>query len=377
MNNRRRHDRRLLAATLPRRPILKALAGAACAGARGTVGHLVAPAPANARPASVAADAFAAKAIYMNPRITTDNAGFLRLVDLIDRTELNALVVDVKELGVYVDTDVALFREAGAVDPLLDAAGLLRTLHARDIYAIARHVVFKDDAVAAARPDLAVADATTGDTWLDYNGGAWLNPFAEEVRDANAQFAAELAGLGFDEIQFDYVRFPSDGDLATMDFGRPVTEAARVEAITGFLALTREQVAPTGANTAADVFGYTLLLDDIGIGQNAARIAEVVDYVCPMVYPSHFPNGSIDVPGHPNDFPAETIAISMASGTAMIGDPGKLRPWLQDFSLAGMSEYGTAEVRVQIDAAEAAGTSGWMIWDPNNEYHVDAFAPAE
>ena len=362
---------------MSRRQILKSLAGAACAGSWAGVRRLATPASARAHPAGTAPDDFAAKAIYMNPRITTDNEGFLPLVDLIDRTELNALVVDVKELGVYVETDVALFRETGAVDAILDAAGLLRTLHARGIYAIARHVVFKDDYVAAARPDLAVADKTTGGTWLDFNGGAWLNPFAEEVQEANARFAAELAALGFDEVQFDYVRFPSDGDLETMDFGRPVTEEARVEAITGFLALAREQLAPSGTKTAADVFGYTLILEDIGIGQNAARIAEVVDYVCPMVYPSHFPNGSIDVPGHPNDFPTETIAISMASGAEMIGDAGKLRPWLQDFSLGGMSEYGMAEVRAQIDAAEAAGTSGWMIWDPNNEYHTDAFAPAE
>jgi len=187
----------------------------------------------------------------------------------------------------------------------------------------------------------------------------------------------ELADLGFDEIQFDYVRFPSDGDLGTMDFGRPTSPSDQIEAITAFLATTEDALAPTGAKSAADVFGFTLLVDDIGIGQDVQRLAPVVDYVCPMVYPSHFPNGSLDVAGHPNDFPYETIAISLEAGKANVpGVAPKLRPWLQDFSLPGMSEYGVAEVRAQIDAAEAAEVGGWMIWDPNNRYHEAAFLPS-
>jgi hypothetical protein len=187
----------------------------------------------------------------------------------------------------------------------------------------------------------------------------------------------ELVGRGFDEIQFDYVRFPTDGDLEAMDFGREVTEPVRVEAIAGFLGEARENVAAGGATVGADVFGFTLILDDIGIGQNVGRIAEVVDYVCPMAYPSHFPDGSIAVDGHPNDFPYETIEISLGAGEEKVaGLPGKLRPWLQDFSLPGMSDYGPAEVRAQIDAAEANGAAGWMIWNAASVYHEDAFAPA-
>jgi hypothetical protein len=315
------------------------------------------------------------KAIYMNPLITTTADGFFALVDVIDRTELNALVIDVKEEGVYVDTQVALYRDSNAVNPALDVAGALRTLDKHAIRPIARLVVFKDNAVAAARPDLAVIDTTTGKPWVDAGGNSWLNPFKTEVWDAAAALGEELARQGFAEIQFDYVRFPSDGDLSVLDFGQPVDAAKQMDAITGFLSAAHTRLAAAGAQTAADVFGFTLLVDDIGIGQNVRNLRDAVDWVCPMVYPSHFPDGSIDVPGHPNDYPAQTIAISLQAGTNRI-PADRLRPWLQDFTLPGMSPYGAPQVRAQIDAAEAAGTDGWMIWNASNEYDVDAFRAA-
>lgn len=315
---------------------------------------------------------YTARAVYMNPLISVTNEDFIYLVNMINQTDLNALVVDVKEVGVYVPTAVDLFNEANLVSPVLDAGGLLRTLKANDIYAIARLVVFKDSELALARPDLSVLDSETGAPWVDYGDGHWLNPFREEVWQAIGAYAVELADLGFDEIQFDYVRFPSDGDLSTMDFGRDVDEAARVDAIAGFLAYCREQLAPYDVRTAADVFGYTYLLDDIGIGQDAARIAEVVDVVCPMAYPSHYPDGSMDVDGHPNDFPYETIAQTLEIGAARVA-PAQTRPWIQDFSLPEMREYGVDDVRAQIEACDNAGTAGWMVWDPNNVYRAAAF----
>lgn len=308
----------------------------------------------------------------MNPLISVTNEDFLYLVNMINQTDLNALVIDVKEVGVYVPTEVELFNEAGTVASVLDAGGLLRTLKANEIYPIARLVVFKDSDIALARPDLAVLDSETGAPWIDYGDGHWLNPFQEEVWQAIGAYAVELAELGFDEIQFDYVRFPSDGDLSTMDFGREVDEAARIEALSGFLGYCREQLAPYDVRTAADVFGYTYLLDDIGIGQDAARIAEVVDVVCPMAYPSHYPDGSMDVDGHPNDFPYETIAQTLEIGAARVR-PAQTRPWIQDFTLPGMREYGVDDVRAQIEACDNAGTAGWMVWDPNNVYHAAAF----
>lgn len=357
-------------APMTRRRALAGLAGAGLAvagGRRAAVG---------ASPRALRQDDRAAgsgvKAVYLNP-VTDDGRDLDRLLALIDQTELNALVLDVKEEAVYYETEVALYRESGLVAPYYDPVAVLATLRERGVYAIARLVVFKDTPLAQTRPDLAVVDTTTGGPWYDDGGVAWLNPLQEEVWAANLALAAELAELGFDEVQFDYVRFPSDGDLSTTDYGRELTDDDKIDTIAQFLGRGREVLAPLGVQTSADVFGFTLLQDDIGIGQNAARVGEAVDYVCPMVYPSHFPNGSIDVPGHPNDFPAETIAFSLEVGVERV-PVARLRPWLQDFSLPGLGEYGAAAVRAQIDATEAAGAGGWMLWNAANIYQADALA---
>ena len=370
------HDR---IATSSRRRLLQAFAGGIFAATFATP-RRAAAAPRAGRAARQSDRSRAAvKAVYFNPLAADPEEELTRLLDLVARTELNALVIDVKEDGgVYYETEVPLFRDAATFSPVLDVTDLVAALRERDVYAIARLVTFKDSGLAFARPDLAVLDAATGEPWLDYGDGSWLNPFAAEVRESSIALAAELAGLGFDEVQFDYVRFPSDGDLERVDYGREAPDEEKIATIAGFLGAGREALAPLGAQTAADVFGFTLLQEDIGIGQSVVPIAEAIDVVCPMVYPSHFPEGSIDVAGHPNDFPAETIQISMEAGADRLGgDAAQLRPWLQDFSLAGLGEYGPADVRAQIDAAEAVGTGGWMIWNAANDYQETAFAPAE
>jgi hypothetical protein len=315
------------------------------------------------------------KAIYLNPLATTDWPGFMRLVELIERTELNALVIDIKEDAVFYDTQVDFFRETRDVTPLYDLSDRIDELHKRGIYAIARQVVFKDWRVADARPDLAVKVIGTNTVWRDQNGIAWVNPFQHELWQANADLAREAAKLGFDEIQYDYVRFPSDGNLAIMDFGRPYTEQARSDAIVQFLIESRKRLNGTGGKLGADVFGYTLVVDnDNGIGQTVDRIARIVDTVCPMIYPALWPTGSLPVGGVPNDFPHDTIAISMDHAKAKLGaNARKVRPWLQDFSLPGYRPYGAADVRAQIDAVEEAHVGGWMVWNPTNQYHQEAF----
>ncbi len=180
-------------------------------------------------------------------------------------------------------------------------------------------------------------------------------------------------------MQYDYVRFPTDGDLSRVDLGMPNDEAHRVKAITGFLKMTDEKLWPLGGKLSADVFGYTVLTnDDIGIGQNFAELAPYVDYLSPMIYPSHFDTGNMGLNGEPNDYPYETVEITMTAGKRLLdGDALKMRPWLQDFSFFNMTPYGDKQVRAQIDAAEDVGTSGWMLWDPNNKYHDGALQQAE
>jgi len=317
------------------------------------------------------------KAIYLNPLISTTEADIDRLIELVDTTELNAIVVDIKEELVLYDTQVDLFNDAGTVDPVLDLDALLAKFDEHDIYSIARLVAFKDSVVAEQYPDLAVLNSETGELWRDMNGVAWVNPTNETLWDANADLAVEATRRGFDEIQYDYVRFPTDGDLTVTDFGVENTQASREAAIAGFLEMTSDRLWRIGGKLSADVFGFTVLVnDDLGIGQNFVKLAEHVDYLSPMVYPSHFPEGSIEVDGHPNSYPYETVEISMSSAAAKLpGQVFKVRPWLQDFTFFDLPpEYGDEEVRAQIDAAEDVGTSGWMLWDPNNVYRDGALA---
>ncbi|MGI8643492.1 MAG: putative glycoside hydrolase [Thermomicrobiales bacterium] len=360
--------------TWSRRGALKGLAG----GAAFAAGGRASAAAAATRSETLVDEPKPVRAIYLNPRVTESWDGFMELVDLIDRTELNALVIDIKDDQVFYPTDVSLFRESGTVAPLYDVSAMLAVLADHRIFSIARLVVFKDPLVAEMRPDLGVLDTETGALWRDMNGIAWVNPLAEELWEANASLAVEAGRLGFDEIQYDYVRFPTDGDLSRMDFGTPLAEETRTNAIVSFAEMSFNQLAPTGAKLAADIFGYTLLVPgDLGIGQNADRLAPFFDTLCPMVYPSHFPEGSLLVPGHPNDYPYETIRISMEAGASKVGgQTRKLRPWLQDFSLPGMTPYTITDVRAQIDAAEATNTGGWLLWNPDNVYAEETFRAA-
>jgi len=320
------------------------------------------------------------KAVYANLGVLSDRSRLDRLIEIAETTEINAIVLDVKQDTIYYDTQVPFFRDVpGMVTPIYDPAELVGELEQRSIYTIARMVVFKDPVVAEGRPDLAVKDEVTGGLWRDMNGAAWVNAFNQELWQANADLAVELAGLGFDEIQYDYIRFPSDGDLRTADFGDDYSEEARRAAITGAVTLAADRLRPTGAKFAIDLFPIIALFgNDQGIGQTLQDLVPLVDYVCLMVYPSHFELGNIPVDGHPNDFPAETVTYTLDQAEALVpGSRPKMRPWLQDFNYPapGYSDYGPAEVRAQIDAAEAWGASGWLLWNAAGEFQVAALAP--
>lgn len=317
------------------------------------------------------------KGIYYNPNISNTQEDVDRLINIAHTTEVNAIVIDIKEERIFYDTGVQFFQEAGIVSPVLDMPAVLQQFHEHGIYTIARLVVFKDSAIAEKYPHLAVIDNQTGDLWRDMNGVAWVNPMLHELWDVNIELAYEAAMLGFDEIQYDYVRFPTDGDMSRVDYGLENTQEIRERSIESFLQRSYERLIPTGVKQSADVFGYTVVVeDDLGIGQNLSQLVDHVDYLSPMIYPSHWPEGSMALDGHPNDFPYETIQISMQLAKNQLDGNGlKLRPWLQDFNMPGMREYGDAEVRAQIDAVEDHGLAGWLIWDPNNWYHEGAFRP--
>jgi hypothetical protein len=334
----------------------------------------------SSRKVAAALDAEMINAVYANLGVLTVPERWNRLIEIAETTEINAIVIDVKQDTIYYDTQVPFFRNIdGIITPIFDPKDLLAELHAHGIYAIARMVVFKDPLVAAGRPDLAVRDEVSGGPWLDMNGTPWVNAFNQELWEANADLGAELAQLGFDEVQYDYIRFPSDGDLRTADFGNDYSQENRRAAITGAVALGSEKVRSAGAVFAIDLFPIIALLgDDQGIGQTLQDLTPLADYVCLMIYPSHFEEGNIPVDGHPNDFPAETVTYTLERSQQWVpGTMKKMRPWLQDFTypLEGYSEYGPAEVRAQIDAAEAMGVSGWLLWNAAGEFQVSALSP--
>lgn len=320
------------------------------------------------------------KSLYANLGVLGEPDRWNALLDMADRTEVNAIVIDVKQDNIYYDTQVPFFKNIpNMVTPVLDMQSILDDMHERNLYAIARMVVFKDPVVAAGRPDLSVLDDTTGEPWLDMNGSPWVNAFYPELWEANADLAAELIDMGFDEVQYDYIRFPSDGDLRTAEFGNDYTEALRREAITGAVALGAQRVHEAGGVFSVDLFPIIALMgDDQGIGQTLQDLTPLADYVSLMIYPSHFERGNIPVDGHPNDFPAETVTYTLQrSQELMPGTIKKMRPWLQDFDypLEGYTPYGPDRVRAQIDAAEAMGVSGWILWNAAGQFQEEALKP--
>lgn len=317
---------------------------------------------------------FRPKALYLSFYGIGDKGLRQAAVDLIARTELNALVVDVKgDRGMIpYASAVALAGEVGAqrITTVRDIRALVDNLHQQGIYLIARIVVFKDDPLATARPALAVK-TRDGALWRDREGLAWVDPYRQEVWAYNLDIAAEAAANGFDEIQFDYVRFPDSEGLA---FAQANNEANRVGAINGFLAAARQRLAPYNVFVAADIFGYVCWnLNDTFIGQKLEALAPLLDYLSPMLYPSGFRFG---IPGYadPVAHVREIVTLSLKRAGERSGlPPVHFRPWLQAFRDYAFDRrvFGGEEIRQQIDAAERFGSGGWMLWNPHNHYSGD------
>lgn len=319
------------------------------------------------------------EAVYLTGAHLTDEIAIQRIIDLAQTTEVDAVVIDIKEGDVYYDTGVQFFQDANAVTPAYDPAALVQRFKDAGLYTIARIVVFNDPVVAENRPDLAIK-TTDGQIWRGYNGNAWVNPYKQELWQPNIDLGIEAANMGFDEVQFDYVRFPSDGDLSNAEFGKEHTysEEERVGTIVRFLSMARDQLTAHHVKTGADVFAIIALSpNDQGIGQRFADFTRVVDYISPMAYPSHFTAGPLGMSVEPNSAPYETLQITMASAAAKV--PGmvlKIRPWLQDFTM-GDPPYGPEQVGDEIRATMEGGASGWMLWNPNSEFTVGALAPKD
>jgi hypothetical protein len=323
------------------------------------------------RSATIRLNPFAPRALYLSAYGIANKSIRDQALMLVREGHLNALVIDVKgDRGMIAfRTKSQLAHTVGAdrITTIPDLSALVRQLHDDKIYAIARVVVFKDDPLATARPDLAIETAAST-LFRDPEGLAWTDPFSPQVRDYNLDIAVEAARAGFDEIQFDYLRFPETKGLR---FTEANTMSSRVGAIIGFLAEARQRLAPYNVFIAVDVFGYVCWnLNDTEIGQRLEDIVPLVDYVSPMLYPSGFQFG---IPVYPNpvQHPYEVVRASLDRAvTRTHVSPLHFRPWLQAFKDYAFDRrvFGAAEVSAQVSAAEAAGSDGWMLWNPRNIY---------
>ena len=322
------------------------------------------------------------KAIYLTSWSTATPYRINYAIDLAKNTEINAVVIDIKDWSGYIsyDTEVPEAQEYNAERFLItDVKALIKRLHKEGIYTIARITVFQDPVLAWSRPDLAVRRKSDESLlWLDRSGLAWIDPAAKESWDYNIAITQDALNQGFDEINFDYVRFPTDGDLKDMSF--PVWNASttfRNQVIKGFYSYLREQL--PDAVLSVDLFGLSTVSSNFGIGQNIEDAYQYFDFVCPMVYPSHYALMYLGYE-NPAEYPYEIVKYSMESALTRLKvfnevfpTEVKLRPWLQDFDLG--AEYDKDMVRLEINAvSEALGEdfSGFMLWSADNIYTREA-----
>jgi hypothetical protein len=328
----------------------------------------------------VSLDPFEARALYAPSAIFEGPGRLDELLALIDRTEANAMVIDVKETDgrLYYSTDLETAAEVGAVRdaPIFDLEELLPMLKERGIYTIARMVSMKDNTSAAARPELAVRNSATGEPWRDNIGGAWLDPSAPGVAEYLASIAGDLAAKGFDEVQLDYIRFFSDGPYDVADTNLPNTQSFRLPAIQRVLRVVSSELAATRTFLGADVFPISFIVpDDQGIGQRPEVIMPYVDYFCPMVYPSHYGPGVFGFPV-PNDHPYEVIDRTLQIMNRQAeGLPVVIRPWIQDFGYGSFAPYTADQVQAEFAAAADNGARGWMIWNARATFTEAALGP--
>jgi hypothetical protein len=333
------------------------------------------------------------RGVYVHPFSFWDDR-WAGLVDLVDRTELNALVIDVKdEAGTLLwNIDHPLAEAGGGGAWMNDFSGLedrLQMLKDAGGWAIARIACFKDTRVAQARPDLAVQDGA-GNAWRARKDFSWLNPYQDEAGQWCIDVGLAAIEKGFDEVQYDYIRFPNggDGDTSVIQLPgvppeRPREEWRHSDQIVHFLEEASRQIHEAGGFVSADLFGlvtYDWRWDAGGTGQVLERIAEHVDVISLMVYPSHYNQGNYGLLPHPIEYPYETVWNAMQEAQMRIqGLHARLRPWLEDFSAPwmGYPSHTPEHVTEQMRAAYENGIDGWLLWNAANRYTESILAPGE
>ena len=319
------------------------------------------------------------RALYVNRFAAQSTKRMRQLIKIADETEINALVIDMKdEFGLNFKTSNAEWaRNAGTAGTVRDLRGLLDTLRAHKILPIARLVVFKDSVTARVHPDWTMRRQDNS-IWRDKQGLAWVNPYHRELWKYNIGLGEELAKMGFGEIQFDYIRFPEPYPSLPKQVFPGSNGVSKPDILAAFLKEANARYDKLGVRTTADIFGLVTTVNGaLEVGQWWEKISPQVDVVLPMVYPSHYPRGSFGL-ASPNAEPQRVIAIAITRARERdqklgITSAEHVRPWLQAFTL-GKPPYGAAEIDAQKRGTYEAGYDGWVLWSPGSKY--EPFLPA-
>ena len=324
------------------------------------------------------------RGLYVN-RWAALGSKLKNLIQVAKKTEVNALVIDVKDDRGFVlyRSSVPLAREIGAdtADGHWMSATKLRavldTMIANGIYPIARIVVAKDPLLAQKKLQFAITRKSDLKPWLDKNGNPWLDPHHREIWQYAADLAKEAYDLGFSEVQFDYVRFPDEKRLVAETVYPLANGRTRAQVIREQLGFLRGALKPHGMRVTADVFGLTATdTTDMGIGQRWEMFVDQVDVVLPMVYPSHFARGTYRL-RNPNAHPYKTIDNALKDAIARtkpVPNAAKIIPWYQDFTL-GSPHYYAEQIRAQKKAGYDNGLQSWILWNPKSNYTIAALEP--
>ena len=314
----------------------------------------------------------AVKGIYMSSWVAGAKKWRSELAAFADETEVNAIVIDIKDYTgriSFLVQDGVLVGLGYSENRIPDIKEFIEELHAKNIYVIGRIAVFQDPHLAKVRPNLAIKRAAGG-VWKDKQGLAWVDPASSDVWDIAARIGKEAENVGFDELNYDYVRFPSDGNLHDIRYPFWDGKKSKAEVIAEFFAYLSRELETAPVPISADLFGLTTWnKDDLNIGQVLELALPHFDYVSPMVYPSHYPAGFQGYK-NPAQHPYEVIKTAMERArdrAVAIGEnPQKLRPWIQDFDLG--ADYDASMIKLQKQAVYDAGLVGWLSWDPANKY---------
>src|SRR5881398_2129992 len=327
------------------------------------------------------------KGLYVNARAFGSHK-LWQLVRLADETEINAFVVDVKD-----DTGCLLYPSAVPTAEQIgankcvrakDVKARLDTLRAHGIYTIARFVVAKDPLLAERKPGWSVKDRNTGGLWRDRINIAWVDAYNDSVWIYAAQLAAEAVRLGFNEVQFDYVRFPDEPRerMATAIFPSHKAGQTQREAVREHVALLKDRLRPLGVPVTFDIFGLTasVTTGDLGIGQVWEDFVRVADVVLPMVYPSHYYRGAFGY-AWPNGQPYHIVRSALTDAlhrSRPLPGSAEIRPFLQAFTLGRrLPRYTPFEIREQIRAVEDLGITSWVLWNPRSVYQRGSLRPKQ